>query len=136
MKIPYDHRLRIKVQPLVDMFCEYNLITPSTIDNKTRQREIVQSRQMVMYYIGKYTKLSNMAIGSIFNQDHATYLHAKSTISNLIDTDLKLKSYNKKNSKKIKKMIKEIFSPIINFYSKELENRLKQLEIELFHNCK
>jgi len=59
---------------------------------KTRKREIVQARQIAMYFSKLLTGLSLAKIGkSIGNKDHATVLHACKTVNNLIDTDKKFK---------------------------------------------
>lgn len=59
---------------------------------KTRKREIVQARQMAMYLSCKYTNCSLATIGTkIGRKDHATVLHAKKVILNLIDTDKKVR---------------------------------------------
>jgi len=69
---------------------EYN-ITKEVWDSKIRKREIVFLSQMLMYAIseeefGGYKSLST--VGRIVrNKDHATVLHAKKTVSNLLDTD-------------------------------------------------
>lgn len=58
------------------------------IDNKTRKREVVQARQIAMYFSKKYTKCSLATIGSyIGGKDHATVLHACKAVENLIETD-------------------------------------------------
>ncbi len=57
---------------------------------KTRKREIVQARQIAMYFSREITKSSLAAIGAqIGNKDHATVLHACRTVENLMETDKK-----------------------------------------------
>ncbi len=58
----------------------------------TRKREIVEARQLIMYFLDQYTKLSYAKIGALFYAkghvfDHATVSHAKKTVNNLIETD-------------------------------------------------
>jgi len=43
---------------------------------KTRKREYVVARRCFCYIANQYTKYSLATIGSVFNQDHATVLHA------------------------------------------------------------
>jgi hypothetical protein len=81
------------------LFCE---ITHSTLmhhfslpedfnSNKTRKREYVYARQIAMMLISKHTKLSLARIGSEFgDKDHATVLHSKRTIWNLMDSSKKI----------------------------------------------
>jgi len=58
------------------------------LDAKTRKREIVQARQIAMYFCKHETKNSLSVIGEkIGNKDHATVLHACKTVSNLVETD-------------------------------------------------
>ena len=59
----------------------------------TRKREYVYARQICCYLIDKYTSLTLGRIGEIFNgKDHATVLHSKRTISNLMDSSKKIKT--------------------------------------------
>ncbi len=54
----------------------------------TRKREIVECRQLCMFFSKKLTKQSLRTIGWYFGRkDHATVLHAVKTIDNLIETD-------------------------------------------------
>jgi chromosomal replication initiator protein len=62
--------------PVVDMF------------SASRARNIVQVRQVSMYFTKKYTTLSLVQIGAkCGNKNHATVLHACRTIENLIETE-------------------------------------------------
>ena len=61
--------------------CDYFNIAPDQLKSKTRKREIVQSRQVAMYFAKIYTKNSLASIGSqIGGKDHATVLHACKTV--------------------------------------------------------
>jgi chromosomal replication initiator protein len=71
--------------------------------SKTRKREIVQARQLAMYFSKKLTKASLATIGlHCGNKDHATVLHACRTVANLQETDKQFKSYIDELEKKIK----------------------------------
>jgi len=79
-------------------------ITFEKIISKGRNRnEIVFPRQIIEYFLRKETKLSLKAISWITSKNHATILHSKKTIENLIETD-----------KKVKKLIDKIQFRIIN----------------------
>ena len=68
-----------------------------------RERAIVQPRQICMFFAKKYTKLPLAAIGAhCGNRDHATVLHACRTISNLYETDKKMREAIDEIDKKIK----------------------------------
>lgn len=61
--------------------------------DSTRKREYVYARQICCYLIAKYTSLSLGRIGEIFNgKDHATVLHSKKTIRNLMDSSKQIKA--------------------------------------------
>ena len=63
-------------------------IANEKLDWKTRKREIVQARQLAMFFSKQYTTASLATIGEeIGNKDHATVLHACKTVSNLHETD-------------------------------------------------
>jgi len=67
---------------------EYFNISVDKINSSTRKREIVQARQLAMFFSKSYTKHSLASIGSkLGNKDHATVLHACKTVRNLYDTD-------------------------------------------------
>ncbi len=72
------------------------------INAKTRKREIVQARQVAMYFSKKHTKSSLAAIGlQCGNKNHATVLHACKTVSNLIDTDKTFRQFVNEIDRKI-----------------------------------
>lgn len=57
--------------------------------SKTRKRESVLARHIVCYILGKYTRLTLQEIGDRIrpDYDHATVMHAKRAIQNLISTN-------------------------------------------------
>jgi chromosomal replication initiator protein len=56
--------------------------------SNSRKREIVQARQIAMYFAKKYTKDSLTNIGNVIGKrNHATVLHACKTVQDLIETD-------------------------------------------------
>ncbi|HNZ44219.1 MAG TPA: helix-turn-helix domain-containing protein, partial [Bacteroidales bacterium] len=73
------------------------------LNSKTRKREIVQARQLSMFFAKKLTKASLASIGMhCGKKDHATVLHACRTVNNLIETDKQFKLYVDELEKKIK----------------------------------
>ena len=73
--------------------CKYFGIEPEALESKSRKREIVQARQIAMYFAKNKTNYSSTAIGAIVgDKDHATVLYACKTINNLIETDKEFKS--------------------------------------------
>ena len=74
-----------------------------SIQSRTRKREIVQARQLTMYYAKKLTKSSLAIIGlQCGNKDHATVLHACKTVANLAETDKQFRFWIEELDKKFK----------------------------------
>lgn len=93
----------ISIEYIQKVICEYFNLSLETLNSKTRKREIVQARQLVMYFAKEYTKSSLALIGMhCGNKDHATVLHAVRTINNLVETDKQFRGYFKDLDKRIK----------------------------------
>ncbi len=92
----------ISIDYIQKVISEYFNIPIELIISKTRKREIVQARQLTMYFSKKYTKSSLATIGlHCGNKDHATVLHACKTVSNLTETDKKFSIFVNELDKKI-----------------------------------
>ena len=93
----------ISIEYIQKIICDYFKIPTDTINANTRKREIVQARQLSMYFAKKYTKLPLSLIGAYCgNKDHATVLHACKQVTNLYETDKKMKLYVDDIDKKMK----------------------------------
>ncbi len=93
-KIVKSSQQDISIDFIKKTVCDYFNIVPEQLKSKTRKREIVQSRQIAMYFAKNYTKNSLASIGSqIGGKDHATVLHAYKTVNNLMETDKRFKRY-------------------------------------------
>ena len=80
-----------KVQKAV---CEYFNITRDTLLSKSRKRQIVQARQIAMYMSRNLINCSLATIGAeIGGKDHATVLHACTTVSDLMTIDKSFRQY-------------------------------------------
>lgn len=78
----------ITIDYIQKVVCDYLDLPVESIQNTSRKREIVQARQLSMYFAKKITKSSLAVIGmQCGNKDHATVLHACKTIENLRQTD-------------------------------------------------
>jgi chromosomal replication initiator protein len=78
----------VSVEYIVNVVCNNMNITTEDFYAKSEKREMVQARQLAMYFSKKYTKLSLAMIGQqCGGRDHATVIHALKTVSNLLDTD-------------------------------------------------
>ncbi len=96
-------RREITIDYIQKVVCEYYKIPVDLMQGKTRKREIVQARQVSMYFSKSLTKASLASIGfSIGGKDHATVLHACKTVNNLIDTDRHFRSQILEIEKKLK----------------------------------
>jgi chromosomal replication initiator protein len=93
----------ISIDFIQKIVCDYFDIPVEAINSKTRKRDIVQARQLAMYYSKKHTKASLATIGlHCGNKDHATVLHACRTVNNLIETDKQFRTYVEEIEKRIK----------------------------------
>ena len=82
----------ISVEYIQKIVADHFNIAVDTINTSTRRREIAQPRQICMYFAHKYTKLPLSTIGkNCGNKDHATVLHACRVISDLYETDKKMR---------------------------------------------
>jgi chromosomal replication initiator protein len=78
----------ISIDFIQKVVADYFGLTIVEIQSKTRKREIVQARQLAMFFSKKFTKSSLTTIGhELGKKDHATVLHACRTVNNLLDTD-------------------------------------------------
>lgn len=80
------------ISEIVSLVRKYTGQDVRSLQVKSRKRHLVFPRQLNMYFLEKHTNYSLAMIGSIFNRDHATVLHAKKTIQNLIDTDKRIRN--------------------------------------------
>jgi len=92
----------ISIDYIQKVVCDYFDMPLEAIQSKTRKREIVQARQLAMFFSKKLTKASLATIGlHCGNKDHATVLHACRTVNNLIETDKQFRNYVEELDKKI-----------------------------------
>ncbi len=83
----------VSVEYIVNVVCNYQNIQVEDLYSKSKKREIVQARQLAMYFAKKYTKCSLAMIGQqCGGRDHATVIHALKTVTNLLETDKKFKA--------------------------------------------
>lgn len=85
----------ITIDKIQETVCEYFNLTRETLLSKSRKRQIVQARQISMYMCRNHIK--NCSLSSIGaetgGKDHATVLHACTTVSDLMSTDRTFKQY-------------------------------------------
>ena len=92
-KLVKSTKREVSIDYIQKVVCNYFSMPIELIGSKTRKREIVQARQIAMFFAKQMTKSSLASIGSaIGGKDHATVLHACKTVNNLMDTDKRFKA--------------------------------------------
>lgn len=92
----------VSIDYIQKVVCDYFDLPIEVLKSKTRKREVVQARQISMYFSKKMTKSSLASIGAnCGGKDHATVLHACRTVENLYETDKKFKIYVEELEKKL-----------------------------------
>ena len=93
-KIVGEEKVDVTIDKVQKVVCDYFNITRDELLSKTRKRQIVQARQIAMYMSRSLINCSLSTIGAeIGGKDHATVLHACSTVSDLMSTDKTFKQY-------------------------------------------
>lgn len=101
-KLVQTARKEISIDYIQKTVCEYFKVKIEDIQSKTRKRDVVQARQLAMFFAKQYTKASLASIGTqIGKRDHATVLHACKTVKNLQETDKAFRGYIEDISRKI-----------------------------------
>lgn len=76
------------VEHIRDTVCDYFKLSVDAISTRSRKAEVVQARQIAMYFSKMLTQSSLSTIGlHIGKRDHATVLHACKKVEDLIETD-------------------------------------------------
>lgn len=93
-KIVSEEKNEISIDKVQKTVCDYFNITRDALLSKSRKRQIVQARQIAMYMSRNLINCSLSTIGAeIGGKDHATVLHACTTVSDLMSTDKTFKQY-------------------------------------------
>lgn len=102
-KLVKNTKREISIDYIQKIVCDYFTMPVDSLKSRTRKREIVQARQIAMYFAKSMTKSSLATIGTLIGgKDHATVLHACKTVNNLIDTDKRFRVYIDEIEKKLK----------------------------------
>ena len=75
---------KIKCDKIISIVNEFYKVNCLEIN---RRREIVEPRQIAMYYTYSLTNLTLSAIGKLFNKDHATVLHGINVVEARMEFD-------------------------------------------------
>jgi chromosomal replication initiator protein len=93
----------VSIDSISQTVCDYFGLDLEILQSKTRKREIVQARQIAMFFSKGMTNSSLSTIGAkIGKKDHATVLHACKAINNLIETDKDFKGQIKEIEAQLK----------------------------------
>ncbi len=102
-KLVKNSKRELSIEYISKVVCDYFNMPVESLQAKTRKREIVQARQIAMYFSKSLTKYSLASIGAqIGSKDHATVLHACKTVNNLKDTDKNFRLFVEDIEKKLK----------------------------------
>jgi chromosomal replication initiator protein len=85
-----ETRITLSIDEIQDVVCDYFGMTVDLVCAKTRKREVVQARQVSMFFCKEMTQNSLKTIGLHFGgRDHSTVIHANQSVMNQIETDPK-----------------------------------------------
>ncbi len=102
-KLVKNSKRELSIEYISKVVCDYFNMQVDALQTKTRKREVVQARQITMYFSKSLTKYSLTSIGAqVGDKDHATVLHACKTVNNLKDTDKNFRQYVEDIEKKLK----------------------------------
>jgi len=102
-KLVKNSKRELSIEYISKVVCDYFNMPVDALQTKTRKREVVQARQIAMYFSKSLTKYSLASIGAqIGSKDHATVLHACKTVNNLKDTDKNFRIFVEEIEKKLK----------------------------------
>jgi len=86
--------MRFEIDEILQMLCDYYMVTPDFIFKNTRRGEVIRIRHLYYYLCCKFTKDTLTKIGSVKSrytmgksQHHATVLHARNKIKNYLEVD-------------------------------------------------
>ncbi|NND72110.1 MAG: chromosomal replication initiator protein DnaA [Rhodothermales bacterium] len=85
-----ETRITMSIDEIQVAVCDYFNLTVDLVCAKTRKREVVQARQIAMFFCKELTQNSLKTIGLHFGgRDHSTVIHANQSVMNQIETDPK-----------------------------------------------
>ncbi|MEX0746774.1 MAG: chromosomal replication initiator protein DnaA, partial [Rhodothermales bacterium] len=87
-----ETRINLTIEEIQRVTCGYFNISEDLVRAKTRKREVVQARQVAMYFSKQLTQHSLKTIGLHFGgRDHSTVIHSCQSIENQMETDPKFR---------------------------------------------
>ena len=68
--------------------CNHFNVTQAAVNGKSRKHEVVEVRQLAMYFAQKYTKMPTSRIGKLVGgRDHATVIHSCNRVADRLKVD-------------------------------------------------
>ena len=85
---PYYFTSKQQANQVIEIILNHYGLKWEDIDRKTRRREIIIPRQVIMYFMKVHLHMTLKSVGELFTQkfDHTTVIHARDTVQDLIDT--------------------------------------------------
>ena len=101
-KMVKNQKVELTVEHIQQVVCNHFNMAPEMLQEKTRKREVVQARQLAMYFSKTYTNASLAYIGKqIGKKDHTTVLYACKAVTDLMETDRAFKAQVEELQKKL-----------------------------------
>ena len=101
-KMVKNQKVELTVEHIQQVVCNHFNMAPEMLQEKTRKREVVQARQLAMYFSKTYTNASLAYIGKqIGKKDHTTVLYACKAVTDLMETDRAFKAQVEDLQKKL-----------------------------------
>ena len=91
LKTKQKNKKNISIKDIIKKVCEYYKIKEENIYNKTRKKEIIKPRQIIMYILREHYDVSYPTIGEYLGgRDHTTVIHSYEKIKKEIKDDIYL----------------------------------------------
>lgn len=88
-------------EKLRDAIHDVTGIDPELLNSRSRNRKLVQARQLFHFFMNKYTSLSLGSVGDKTGHNHATVIHSCRTILALSENNKEIKYLYNKISEKL-----------------------------------
>lgn len=101
-KMVKNQKKEMTVEYIQEVVCQHFNMSPEMLQEKTRKREVVQARQLAMYFSKNYTNASLTYIGKqIGRKDHTTVLYACKAVADMMETDRAFRAQVEELQKKL-----------------------------------
>lgn len=85
----YDNdSIQIQVDMIFDIICKYFGFKREDICSRSRKRELIVPRQILIWFLKNKCKLTLTKIGEIFGLDHTTVIHSCKRVELIMDESL------------------------------------------------